>query len=620
MRHRLALILPTYFVVYVLCYYTAFLLRFEFRFPDSVVEEFSLTLPFVITLKFLGCVLVDEWRRSYRYSAMPDILHGVVGTSIAAALFYLLNSTYFEPRAPRSVIAIDWALTILAIGILRSAYRWYVEMIRPLIAGKNKKWRALIYSPNREGLGILRALQATDNDFRVVGLVQDDSTKNNHALVGDVRVFSSADGWKRIARRTKATHVLIPGSVPGGRVRSLVDECAQADLTTHVIPAVNEIVDGRYKLTIRDVTISDLLRREPARLDMDSIREYVTGRRVLVTGAAGSIGAELCRQILRFGPDSLVLADQSEFGIFSIERELENAGYSPESLEFVIADVSDRPAMHRVMREYRPDLVFHAAAYKHVPLMERNPVEAIRNNVIGTEVVAGLAHEYEVSRFVLISTDKAVRPVSMMGATKLVAEKYVQAVSANSQTQFLIVRFGNVLDSAGSVVPLFRKQIEAGGPVTVTHPEMTRFFMTIPEAVQLVLQAGAVGRSGDVLILEMGEPVRIVDLAKDMISLSGLNYPEDIDIIFTGMRPGERLHEELFYNCEKSEASRKVHDKIHCVRRGLPDPMEVRRDVARLNQIVEAENARSAQPLLQEVVDRYVADADASDSEMKSAA
>src|SRR5690606_14475772 len=304
---------------------------------------------------------------------------------------------------------------------------------------------------------------------------------------------------------------------------------------------------------------SDLLRRDANDLDMASIRDYVSGRRVMVTGAAGSIASELCRQIRSFAPSALILLDQSEFGIFTMEQEFAQAEPDDVELQYVMADIVDEATVDRAMREHQPEIIFHAAAYKHVPLMEDNPQAAVLNNVLGTKTLVDLADRHGILRFVMISTDKAVRPTSVMGATKLLAEKYLQSVAATSGTTFCAVRFGNVLNSAGSVVPTFRKQIEAGGPITVTHPEMTRFFMTIPEAVQLVLQAGAIGHSGEVLILDMGEPVKIVDLAKDLILMSGLKYPDDIDIVFTGMRPGEKLYEELFYAHESG--AKKVHDK-----------------------------------------------------------
>jgi FlaA1/EpsC-like NDP-sugar epimerase len=366
---------------------------------------------------------------------------------------------------------------------------------------------------------------------------------------------------------------------------------------------VDDLVDGRFTLSVRDVTVSDLLRREPNQLDLKSIRDCVTGKRVLVTGGAGSIGSELCRQLWELQPESLTVFDQSEYGVFCLEREFAgNFGPQP-ALKFIVGDVLDEATLNRVFEERRPQVVYHAAAYKHVPLMEDNPQAAILNNVLGTKAVANAADRWKAQRFVQVSTDKAVRPSSVMGATKLMAERYVQALSQTSKTSFMIVRFGNVLNSLGSVVPTFRRQIEQGGPITVTDPEMKRFFMTIPEAVQLVIQAGAIGPSGHVMILDMGEPVKIVDLAKDLILLSGLRYPDDIDIVFSGIRPGEKLEEELFYPSEAGASP--IHDKIFCsaAPRGLT-MLGVLADISRLEQVCTGDAAQ-ARITLREVAEGH---------------
>ena len=599
MRHRLAVILPTFLAIYLASYYTAFVLRCDFDVPPEVLTWFWATLPVVIAVKFLVCLATGEWWRTFRYASLPDVQWVVIGATISAAAIYLANLTLFPAvlfPIPRSVIVIDWVLTITLSGLLRMGCRAYTESLRPLISRQSKN-PTLIYGTGPEGIGILRAIHASETGFQIVGLIGA-GPQQDRSLIAGVRVYSQRLGWPKLAHKTGAKHILVPGSTPGKEIREITSHCAELGLKIHVIPAVEEIIHGRYKLAIRDVDIADLLRREPAQLDMGSIREYVTNRRVLVTGAAGSIGSELCRQILTFAPETLVLVDQSEFGIFQMERELAARDLDAE-LHLEIADVTDPISIGRIFEEHRPHLVFHAAAYKHVPLMEKNPREAVRNNIGGTRNVVDIAVASGAERFVLISTDKAVSPSSVMGATKLIAEKYVQWISTRSNTQMVTVRFGNVLNSAGSVVPTFRRQIARGGPVTVTHPDMTRFFMTIPEAVQLVLQAGAIGRSGDVLILEMGEPVKIVDLAKDMIALSGLKYREDIDIVFTGIRPGEKLHEELFY--PEEEGTKKVHDKIYRSSRDLSNLTHIKTDVARLESAVRDANADAGQ-LLREIV------------------
>jgi FlaA1/EpsC-like NDP-sugar epimerase len=604
----MAVVLPTYLLIYTASYYVAFLLRCEFTIPPEVFDWFRFTLPVVVGIKFGVCAATGEWRRTFRYASLHDMQWVVIGATLSAAAIYLANLTIFPWAGypvPRSVIVIDWVFAIAGCAALRMSSRLYVESIRPLVRGAHTN-RALVFGDNVEAVGILRAAQSGLAEFRVVGLVGDGPRKQR-ALIAGVRVFSRPSDWGKLTRKTRARHVLVPGSVGGKELREITRQCRENDVTVHVIPGVNEIVDGRFRLTVREVTINDLLRREPAQLDMASIREYLGGQRVLVTGAAGSIGSELCRQILALEPERLTLVDQSEYAMFRFEQELQELAEREPArtrLDFVIADVVDRGSMARLFREQRPQIVFHAAAYKHVPLMEQNAREAVRNNVGGARTIADLAAELPVERFVLISTDKAVRPTSVMGATKLVAEKYVQSISDRSPARFVTVRFGNVLGSAGSVVPTFRRQIERGGPVTVTHPEMTRFFMTIPEAVQLVLQAGAIGGGGDIMILEMGEPVKIVDLAKDMIALSGLRPKEDIDIVFTGVRPGEKLYEELFYLSE--EGTKQVHDKIFCAQRDPSRLVRAADDVAALLRAVEDPRADVA-AALREVVARYVA-------------
>ena len=354
------------------------------------------------------------------------------------------------------------------------------------------------------------------------------------------------------------TVFMTTGSVPAKELRSLLDEASGEDFDIKILPQLSEQLRGMDKLPIREVAFDDLLRRKPVNLDIGSIARIVKGKTVLVTGAGGSIGSELCRQLSRFAPARIVLLGRGENRIYHVERELREM---TDLVKFVprIANITDEPRMEEIFESLRPDLVFHAAAHKHVPLVESNVGESIINNVKGSKIVADLAHKYNVERFVLVSTDKAVNPTSMMGATKQMAERYCQSLASFSKTKFISTRFGNVLGSAGSVVPLFQEQIRKGGPVTVTDPRMTRYFMTIPEATQLVVQAASMGEGGEIFVLEMGEPVRIVDLAKDLIRLAG--HPQgSIDIVFSGVRPGEKLFEELYYENEQSTPTK--HDQI----------------------------------------------------------
>jgi FlaA1/EpsC-like NDP-sugar epimerase len=353
-------------------------------------------------------------------------------------------------------------------------------------------------------------------------------------------------------------------SAPGRTIRSVVDSCKNLKVSMKILPGVYELVDGKVSVKqLRDIQIEDLLGREPVHLDLESIGAYLTNQTVLVTGAGGSIGSEICRHIARFKPKSIVLLGHGENSIFEIEQELKRK-YPNQHTVAVIADIRNEDRINKVFEGYKPDVVFHAAAHKHVPLMEANPEEALSNNVFGTRNVARAADRYGAERFVLISTDKAVNPVSVMGMSKRVAEMVVQSIGANSKTKFMAVRFGNVLGSRGSVVPIFRRQIAEGGPVTVTHPDMTRYFMTIPEAVQLVIQAGAMGQGGEIFVLDMGEPVRITQLAEDIIRLSGLEPGSDIEIVYTGVRPGEKMFEETLTRDEQAMATK--HNKIYVSR------------------------------------------------------
>ena len=446
MKYRLLYALPVYAALYACSLAVAFGLRFDLQLSAESLLEFQVWLPIVLLVKCGGFALAREWRRRHRYTSLSDIIYVAVIALAASTTIYALNSlAIFSPGLHRSIILMDWVTTVLATSLLRSAIRVGIE--RSDSADQPKKKLALIYGAGKDAIGLLRSIRVSVPEFKIVGLI-DTTGATARSLIGGIPAFSIAKGVARIAKRLSADYLLIPSSVPGMIVRDLCRRCHEAGLKAYVIPALGEIVDGRVKLSVRDVTISDLLRREPTQLDMDGIASYITDRTVLVTGAAGSIGSELCRQIVDFGPTKLILVDQSEFGMFQIEQEFASRDIAGVELHFVIADVNDQVTMGRVLGLHLPELMFHAAAYKHVPLMEHNAQIAIRNNVLGTKSAVDLADRFGVERFVMISTDKAVRPTSVMGSTKLVAEKYLQAVAAQSKTQFITVRFGNVLNSA----------------------------------------------------------------------------------------------------------------------------------------------------------------------------
>lgn len=597
MMVRLAQVCLVYLAIYAAGFALAYLLRFDFELPPHRSQDLARTLPYVLAIKIGWLLATREWRRRHRYTTMADVHSLLVSAAVGGGALFACNLA-LSLGVPRSVIVLDALLHIVMIGGLRATLRLWHDLSRP---SNGRQRRTLVYGCDSHAVSLLRSLQVSRNEYLVVGLVDPRPHPPSSLIAGKPVVGSArlADA----ALRLGADHLLIPGSVPGHTVRALMRELRPCGVQVHVIPAVGEIVEGRFRLAVRDVTIEDLLRRPPTQLNMQQICGYIRGKRVLVTGGAGSIGSELCRQVLALEPESLTVLDQSEYGVFAIEQEFAARDLGDTTIEYVIGDILDREALESVMREFRPHLVFHAAAYKHVPLMEANPREAIRNNVFGTRNVVDAADHCGAEALVLISTDKAVRPTSVMGSTKLVAEKYLQAMAAKSSVRLVTVRFGNVLNSMGSVVPTFRRQIEAGGPITVTHPEMVRYFMTIPEAVQLVLQAGAIGESGDLLVLDMGDPVRIVDLARDMIALSGLRHPDDIDIVFTGLRPGEKMYEELFYDSEKD--FHKVHDKIFLAPRTSIGLLQSHHDLQKLEAAL-AQSPEAAAYALSRIVSAYV--------------
>jgi FlaA1/EpsC-like NDP-sugar epimerase len=483
---------------------------------------------------------------------------------------------------PRGVLLLDCLLTIVILGALRSSWRGFREHFWPAINTRDCRWSLLVGTDHAAGVLAHQIQSNAQLRCRIRGLVATNGEKAKR--LGQIPILGSLEDIRQIAQSSAATDVLvISGTLPGERLRSLMETCNEAGLHLRIIPALEDRLHGDCRVPIRDIEINDLLRREPVRLDTAAIGRLLEARTVMVTGAGGSIGSEICRQVLRFNPKVLIMVGRGENRLFTIERELKEQA-APAQLCACIADVADSPRMRRLFERHRPEVIFHAAAHKHVPMMESNAGEAVKNNVFGTKRIADLADEFGAQSFVLISTDKAVHPSSVMGVSKQIAERYVHTLSQDSSTRFTVVRFGNVLGSAGSVVPIFQEQIRRGGPITVTDPEMKRYFMTIPEASQLVLQAASMGRGGEIFVLEMGEPVRIVDLARDLVRLSGL--PDGaIDIRFTGIRPGEKLFEELYF--EEEETLPTSHPKVRAAYHRPYTLGEVREGILRLERLVD---------------------------------
>jgi FlaA1/EpsC-like NDP-sugar epimerase len=574
-------------------YAAAFKLRFldvTGGIPERYEDMLLGSIAFVALGQALVLGLLGQHQKWWRYFRLPDLWPLVRAAAVAVGLLVIVFvvAQPFPDSLPRSVVIFDFVLLTMFTGGARLARRTLAE--RPERAALRRKARtALVVGAGSGGQMVVREMQLNPNlGTRAIGFVDDDPAKRGMRNLG-LKVLGTTNEIGAILDRSTPDEVIIAiPSAPGVLRARVVAACRERDIPVRTLPTVFELIRGGVQLTrqLREVQVEDVLGREPVVMELDRVGAYLEDKIVLVTGAGGSIGAELCRQIARVRPKLLVMLDHGEGPLFEVHRELDHQWHFTRS-EAVLADCKEGDRMLEVMQRFHPQVVFHAAAYKHVPLMEENPLEAVRNNAIATRVVAETAAAAGAERFVLVSTDKAVNPVTVMGASKAMAEWVVEAAGQrHTATRFIIVRFGNVLASSGSVVPIFRSQIERGGPVTVTHPEMTRYFMTIPEAVQLVIQSGDLGAaSGEVFVLEMGQPVRILDLARNMIRLAGYEPDADIAIEFIGPRPGEKIHEELFNSDERSQPTT-ASRIVRAVRVNPLDPGWVERSVERLEAMV----------------------------------
>jgi len=559
-------------VLIALAYFLAFQLRFlddPHGWPHRYEVLFAQSVGFVIAGKLIVFAAAGLYQKWWRYVSGRDFLLILRAVAISSALLVIAFAVVqpFGHRLPRSVEVIDFMLTLILIAGARLLVRLIVE--RPSKGDRVPKHEVLVVGAGSGGQMVVREMRLNPAlGATAIGFVDDDPRKRGMRMVGGVKVLGATDEIAPILDETDPDEVIIAiPSAPGTLRAKVVAACRERRIRVRTLPTVFELLRGGVQLSkqLREVQVEDVLGREPIVVEIDRVGAYLQDKIVLVTGAGGSIGAELCRQIARVGPRLLVMLDHAEDNLFEIEREMLDERHFTNA-ESVLADCREPHRMLETMQRFRPDVVFHAAAYKHVPLMEANPLEAVRNNAIATRIAAETAAAAKAERFVLISTDKAVNPQTVMGASKAMAEWIVEAAAdRHPGTRFASVRFGNVLASSGSVVPIFRGQIERGGPVTVTHPEMTRYFMTIPEAVQLVIRAGDIGAGkGEVFVLDMGEPVKIVDLAHNMIRLAGYEPETDIAIEFTQPRPGEKLHEVLFsaYEAPRPTAAKRINRAV----------------------------------------------------------
>jgi FlaA1/EpsC-like NDP-sugar epimerase len=596
-RHRLWQVLVDAGIVAV-SWFLAFELRFDQGLPVYYTTLLHRTILLVVAIKLVVFVAFGFYNRWWRYVSVRDMwaaARGVLAASLIADVTVYLASPVHNVRLPRSIAVMDLLLTLALVAGSRLLARTVIE--RPGLSVVARGREVVVVGAGDAGRLIVQEMQRSRMlRYTPIGFVDDDPRKRNTRIMG-VRVLGTLAELPHVLRERKPDELLIAMPSVSGEVRRRIVEAAQSlKVPVKTLPGLYELITGDAGLAgqIRPVQVEDVLGREQVEVDFAQVASYLQGHTVLVTGAGGSIGSELCRQIAHVGPTRLILVDNAETALFEIERELvDMRDFTPAVPKLI--DVKDRNALRReVFEKYRPTVVFHAAAYKHVPLMETHPLESVRNNVVATRTVAELAAEFDVERFVLVSTDKAVNPKTVMGQSKALCEWIVESLGHRRDvaTRFVAVRFGNVLNSSGSVIPIFRRQIERGGPVTVTHPEMTRYFMTIPEAVSLVVQAGAIGGRGQVFVLDMGEPVRIVDLAVNMVRLSGKqprlpgqpdDGPDDVRIQYVGSRPGEKIHEELWG--EHEAVGETTHPKIMRLSRPPVDPEWLEREITELEEL-----------------------------------
>jgi len=586
--------------------FLAYLVRFNFSIPAVEIELWKFAIPTVIGIRIISFFYSRIYQGIIRYTSTADaqrVFYTITAGSIAMALAnivsYFLIGFYLVPY---SIIIIDYFTTVFLLTAFRILVKTiYISLKNPSREKKN----VIIYGAGESGVITKRALDRdAGTRYKIIAFIDDSLTKTGKTLEG-VHIYNADGDLEDLLRANTVEQLIISiQNISPHRKQQIVEKCLTYGVKILNVPPVNSWINGELSFKqIKKIKIEDLLEREPIQLHHENLRKQIKGKTVLITGGAGSIGAEIVRQLIPFEPGKLVIVDQAESAIYELELEITEK-YGWKNIDAVVGDIRQVNRMRRVFDHFHPEVVFHAAAYKHVPVMENNPSEAILTNIEGTRILVDLSHEFAVENFVMVSTDKAVNPTSIMGATKRIAEIYCQSMNAISETKFITTRFGNVLDSNGSVIPRFKKQIDEGGPITVTHPEVTRFFMTIPEACQLVLEAGAMGKGGEIFIFDMGQSIRIVDLARKMVMLSGLTLGKDIQIVFTGLRPGEKIYEELLADKETTLPTH--HDKILIAKVREYNHEEITRQIISLTEMFRSQNNEAIVRKIKEIVPEYV--------------
>jgi len=620
---RKPLIILAHIVAFAASLMLSFLLRNDMDFtPNNIplaeswlVQQYPLLLLFFVIIKLPVFGLFKQYRGWWRYVGITDLI-GIIAASLVSTItiFVLWFAVVLQIDAVRgylldvadtaqSIFMLDFAGTFLLLAGLRMAIRLYYEEFRTVEAGRLKRF--LIVGAGDAGEALLREIHRMPvAQYDVIGFIDNDPVKQGINIHG-IPVLGTVEQLPKICKDRNIEEIAIAmPSASHHQLRHVIHVCEGTKIRFRTVPSITDIASGKFRVSqIRDVDINDLLGREAVELDLHLIEAFVKDKTILVTGAGGSIGSEMCRQVCNFNPKLLLLIEQAENPLYYIERELRKQ-FPTVSIKTIVCNITDRIRVEEIFERYKPQIVIHAAAHKHVPLMELNPGEAIKNNVVGTQVVADTADKHGTTNVVMISTDKAVNPTSIMGSSKRIAEMYIQDLNRTSKTHFVTVRFGNVLGSDGSVVPIFKKQIAEGGPVTITHPKMKRYFMTIPEASQLVLQAATMGKGGEIFVLNMGEPIEIVALAKTLITLSGFKPGEEIEMVFTGPRAGEKLFEELRIDGEDMQRTR--HPKISIWKNILMDRDKLRAGINELVTIAKTQNHNKIVQKIKELVPEYM--------------